>query len=707
MYCILSKLADPQMVFINMFKEGPNNNMLSGIVYFPYTPSILDSPNLNPKFIYSFSQYLGIHCNYDYTSEVEKLKILKQKLMDLFYLVEDSEDLHGITPCLNSFYHCENLASFFCENSMCRLCCQKSRKKEFCVIHDDMVNYYRKKMQEILEFEIRKNFDRTKTIRITVRHRISLSELKSIFGENENNSYDILWDNVELLFRKGVEKIQYIYLEFNKNEDAKRLYNDRIQIMKKWEKYDLNIHSLMENIESILGRVYCLEYAGLIVVPCSSLISNNKKIPKKSERNKTFAKLIESSLHVDKSDYTLSNCQNMINGEYSYDYYLVEFKDKILCDKFFELQPYMDAIIFHKLNHLQLFPLLNNYSNTFKNNCINCIISPRNKECKYELCSDCCARQSDENVILKSTKLICPCSIELKEEFINIEINYIETNYKCKICNEYDQDKFEFDCYSSTNLCINCCSKQMLSLKLCTIHSTQQTISNSFYTKENKVCSTQFNFNKFITNYQLNLSAVKLKLNDFLKNGDFNWFRPIADTNLTRLMLDMNKELQIVMDNGNYKREDQMTINDKMYKIFAFQQENTLKKEYDSSIQMNNHSYQIPFHTSEGFDDNGEFYIDYDFTNDNENAVYNPNFYVDAVPERLHSLDTKIHEKEINEISSKLMKSFHLIFYGLDVERYTTHELIDEIYEELKSVSIRIVRDEIIVLDEESIISKI
>jgi len=56
--------------------------------------------------------------------EIEEIKILKQKLLDIFYLVDDSEDMHGITDCNNQFKECWNVASFYCENYMCKMCCQ-------------------------------------------------------------------------------------------------------------------------------------------------------------------------------------------------------------------------------------------------------------------------------------------------------------------------------------------------------------------------------------------------------------------------------------------------------------------------------------------------------------------------------------------------------------------------------------------------------
>ena len=105
----------------------------------------------------------------------------------------------------------------------------------------------------------------------------------------------------------------------------------------------------------------------------------------------------------------------------------------------------------------------------------------------------------------------------------------------------------------------------MYTNKICTLHYKNNTILQKLNT------SMSVGFSAFVESYQLKLSTIKLKIIENLKNGDFTWFRPIYDTNITRLMLDMNKELYIVMDNPNYKRESSLKINDKMYKLYTFQ----------------------------------------------------------------------------------------------------------------------------------------
>jgi len=57
----ISRLADPQMLFINMTKKNANDNLISGIVYLPYNPNIIDSNYINPEFILNICKYLKLN----------------------------------------------------------------------------------------------------------------------------------------------------------------------------------------------------------------------------------------------------------------------------------------------------------------------------------------------------------------------------------------------------------------------------------------------------------------------------------------------------------------------------------------------------------------------------------------------------------------------------------------------------------------------
>ena len=156
-------------------------------------------------------------------------------------------------------------------------------------------------------------------------------------------------------------------------------------------------------------------------------------------------------------------------------------------------------------------------------------------------------------------------------------------------------------------------------------------------------------------------------------------------------MLDMNKEFTIIMDNPSYKREQPLKINDKMYKIYTYQIEQPIVKNFDY------------FNTEEGFDEKGDYYLEYDFTKGNYHESY-PKVYLEVNEDLLECINTQsLNENNKNAIYSKSF-NFHIWFYGLDNERYTNFELIDEIYHEFKSQNIKISKEDIQILDEESLL---
>jgi hypothetical protein len=693
-YTALSRLADPQMVFINMFKENPNNNLISGVVYFPYTPNMLENPNINAEFITKLAKYLELHSSYNFSFENDRIKILKQKLLDLYYLVEDCEDLHAVIPCQNVYSTCKNLASGFCENQLCKNCCESMTEKEYCIIHDDLVNFYRKRMNAILAFEHRKDFDRSRTVRVSLRTRLTKHELKIIFEDGEHG-FNIDWDNCEFFFRRGVEKIQYVYLQCKTNEDARKLYEERGRLMKKGEKLEINIQSLMENISEILSRVQNLNEAGLLVVPVSTIVSNNKKLPKKSQRNAQFSEMIQQILKIDSSQFKLTNCNNKINGEFSYDYYLFE-STRSAVDELYLSQPFLDCVIFHKLSHLNFFPLLRNkiplsLTSSLCNSCPN-----KKSNCLFDLCPNCCSRQFN-NLIGKNIQHIkCNCaSLTNQSSFSE------DSPFKCLSCGVLNPNLFDSKCFNLTSTCEACCKLQIFSLKVCPVHSNLIRNSKYFMSVGNGLSSRDFDFRKFICEYSLNLSEAKLKLISWLRSGDYHWFRKIEETNLTRLMLDMNKELMIIMDNPNFRREGPLRIHDKMYKIFTYQHENILKKEYPLFDKMKFYS------TLEGFDYNGDYFLEYDYAG--ESLDSSSQFFSTFVPsniERLEVLEARAIENDLDDLVKNLKQSFHLIMYGLDAERFSNYELVEEIYQEMKASLGKFNKEDIVLLDERSVISK-
>lgn len=127
-YSSIIKFTDPHFVFVNMFKPNPQENLISAVVLLPYSPEILSSLSYDNglNFIMNLAKYLNLQCNYAINSNDSRLmfSIIKQKLYDLYYLATDSEDLHAVVPCHSDVKICANIVSSFCENKLCKPCCQ-------------------------------------------------------------------------------------------------------------------------------------------------------------------------------------------------------------------------------------------------------------------------------------------------------------------------------------------------------------------------------------------------------------------------------------------------------------------------------------------------------------------------------------------------------------------------------------------------------
>ena len=739
-YSAISNFADRQMLFINVFKENYENNLISGIIYFPYTPK--DLLSLNDSIIFSLANFTKIlqitKEKFPNISNREFVDILRQKLYDIYYLCEDSRDLHGVTDCHsfvkinpknyenenilgqnieqdkngnininninyleenynatnnlfplefpqifnNEYIPCENLASFFCSNHMCKRCCELNTNIKFCPIHDDIVNYYRDRMKDLLTFEqITHQFDNSLTLRIQIKNNISLLDLKNLFL-----NYKIDWDKNVIFYNESLQRIQFIYLHFKSLEDTKNLYSKRSEIDNSLQ---ILIQPLLEDIKNIIDRIPKdkLSNSCLMAIPVSYVAKNNSKLPSKSERFKKFSEIIENTLKIDNTKYSISHSINILSGENkSYNFFIVTFSEKKYLDKFYINQPYFGGIIIHKLIHPIFFPKLRNKSYSHQNLCINCT-KPRNNKCFFELCSNCCKYNftNPTNNYIKNIlhqKLgPCPCNID------------ISPNLNSSIQNSIP--KFEDYILSKFNSLPNCGEA-------------------------------------FIQRYTLKRSQNKLKLLNCIRNGDFSWFKPIHDTNVTRMMLDMNKELTIIMDNPSYKREQVLKINDKMYKVFTYQIEKPIFNIYDS------------FSTEECFDEKGDYFIEYDFeqkdieknkelkskfdnnilnmnynnnilNNNNPNMINSLNYYnyiekpkvfIDIDEDNMESI-APLHLYESNKkiLLAKDTFKFHLAIYGLDNERFTNQELVDEILQEIKGQNINLNKEDIQLIDEESLLN--
>lgn len=140
----ISKLSDDHLLFINVFKSSFEDSLINGVVFLPYSPKTL--PFISDYFVLLLAHYIYVKVDYLPFQRIREMlesnnslkitssilctglsvKIIRQKLLDIFYFVQDNEDLHGVTFCHSCYKQCNEKASLLCVNLLCKLCCQVS-----------------------------------------------------------------------------------------------------------------------------------------------------------------------------------------------------------------------------------------------------------------------------------------------------------------------------------------------------------------------------------------------------------------------------------------------------------------------------------------------------------------------------------------------------------------------------------------------------
>ncbi len=625
----------------------------------------------------------------------------------------------------------------------------------------------------MLEFENSKNFDRTKSIRIGLYQLITKDQLKQIF-----ESYSIEWDKTEILFKRELNKIQFIYLICSSNEEAKKLYNEREKIYKTNENFDFNISSILDSLNNLIDylkskinesenseKKFHMENFGLLAFPPPGIILNKKelkkKIPKKDLINKEISKIIENSLKLNNADFLLLNPLNQITRENYYNYILVGFRSIEDLNKFYFIQPFLNCLVFHKFTHLIIFPFYRIKEIHVKELCLIC---PKLRDfgCCYDLCSLCCTLQKENAIKIKLEEhLQLECNhisenhnntsketldinqknkkekyrksnekerkskkkrdklnkIDYNNSIRDIEI-CSELNHKneikeglyniflCKICKEKIIDKYLICKY---NLCNKCCCRNFHFKKVCLVHNKYSIYQITLYEffqkidsknnnlncneKDNKKEISEMNcddenskifdlqnFRNFVYFYNYRLTIIKLRISEALKNSNFSFFRPIHDRENTRFMLDMNREFQTVIDHVSLIRSNPIKITDRFYKIFTYQNEKLVRKKYDN------------FATVEGFDFNGEFFIEYDYHKSSLSKIDNTNNR-NLCNSSTRNTNINIEQNNKEEINLNFPKINQLTYDNQDMvlqKNFTFEDEVNKKYIENKSFDKRI-----------------
>ena len=86
------------------------------------------------------------------------------------------------------------------------------------------------------------------------------------------------------------------------------------------------------------------------------------------------------------------------------------------------------------------------------------------------------------------------------------------------------------------------------------------------------------------------------------------------------------------------------------------------------------------------------------------NTIEKPKVFIDINEENFENITpSHIYESNRKILLAKDMFKFHIALYGLDDERFTNQELVEEIYQEMKVQNININKEDIQLIDEESL----
>ena len=148
----------------------------------------------------------------------------------MWYAVEDSPRMHAVVPCQSKFKKCNNLASSLDANCLCKECSEEWNNRLPSLIHDSHDQFFRFKIRSLNQFENENKFDRSLTLRLTLRKMVRRQELQTeIFKD-----YAIDWDAMTLYFNPLTHRLQYIYLVAETADEAKRILLNRHHLMHKY-----------------------------------------------------------------------------------------------------------------------------------------------------------------------------------------------------------------------------------------------------------------------------------------------------------------------------------------------------------------------------------------------------------------------------------------------------------------------------------------
>jgi len=364
------------LCFYNHIPSQKLADRLIGICFLPFTADYLMT--CTEHMIKALSSSLGLTCKAESKDLAHLLE--RQKLLEVFYTILDSEALHGVTYCNSHFSPCKFPASALCSNLMCSNCCSLHQYRLPCHIHDSPLQFFRYRTKSLVEFE--QQFDRLICLRLNLKESLRKIQLYRVF-----EGFAVRWDKTQVWFNPSTCRIQHIYLTFLTNEDAKAAYLARKTLMKSTE-LKFSIEHLPESLESVYKRMksHNIDPSRVIVLYETPSGKHHNCLPPKNQVIPEIVSLASSITGLNESSIRAEASINPLSGNFSVREFYLEFPTPESAQKFFTEQPYFQFFIAHKLSHLIVCPFIKAPQ--------LCLICSRLKECPHDLCSECCGKFS-------------------------------------------------------------------------------------------------------------------------------------------------------------------------------------------------------------------------------------------------------------------------------------------------------------------------
>lgn len=639
------------MAFYNHCLEGET---MTAVVAFPFTPEIIR--DMNDVQIYTLGKVLGFTYNEEFGVSVGDT--FRQKLFDMWYYIEDSSRMHAIIPCQSRTRRCNNLASSLSGNYMCKVCQLELQNREPSLIHDSHDQFFRHKVKLLYNYEESKEFDRKRTVRLTMRRMVKKYDLEKMFKD-----FHVDLNRVDIFYNPYTHRMQYLYLQCRNHEEAKRVMQNKHIIVSKSGRDDIKIDALPNNVGKAYQTFREPENTVVLITPPSSL-EVVEELPKAEELITQIQNLIQVVTQLDVTQFTVETDSNPITGEKDYRHIFINLPNRTFVDRIYEAQPFFGCLVCHKLTHPQITPFLRYASDV----CLMCN-NEKTAGNLMDMCVDCCSKQKHFNVLCPTASAAIQELAVKRKEFAK-EMN-VPLDAVCeKSCNL----KLKGD---PNGLC-----KAVYQIQA--VYTKEPRHERSLYWELLREMKPL----EMARSMLANISDMHIKVRNELKNGRYDWFKPIYGSTIEEYMIKANKELQEVIDNGNLIRGQTTKKMLKEGKIFTFQANVPISYNVNGKVNV-----------YENIDQKGIPFVEYSYGCANPKELWHKST---SNKQRTYAYEDFI--RHINSPNLKIKDTFHLMFVGLDKVNLSIKELYQEIYIKIKTLVGDIKHENIMILDNDSLL---